>query len=63
MNALHMISAGLTTVLENTNAIWTILFMSMLYGEPILKTDIYLIGVSIFGIVLIVNPNFFNFFF
>jgi drug/metabolite transporter (DMT)-like permease len=40
MNALHMISAGLTTVLENTNAIWTLLFMSLLYGDPILRIDL-----------------------
>ena len=63
MNALYLISAGLTAVLEDTNSIWTIIFFWILYGDPIKKRDIYLIGISIMGITLIVNPNIFDFIF
>jgi drug/metabolite transporter (DMT)-like permease len=54
--ALNRISAGLMTVFDSTNAIWTMIFMVLFHGEKVSKSEIFLILVSFFGIILLVNP-------
>jgi drug/metabolite transporter (DMT)-like permease len=54
--ALNRIRAGLMTVFDSTNAIWTMIFKVLFHGEKVSKNEIFLILFSFFGIILLVNP-------